>query len=127
MDVDAMEWDSRDPVLLQAEGELAEYFAGERLKFGVPVRLAGTTFQQRVWDHLRSIPYGETCTYGALAAKIGSPLASRAVGAALGKNPVGIIVPCHRVIGSTGKLVGFAGGIDVKRRLLELEQRMIPE
>jgi methylated-DNA-[protein]-cysteine S-methyltransferase len=122
-----MEWDSRDPLLLQAEEELAEYFAGTRRVFRVPIQLAGTSFQQRVWDHLRSISYGETCTYGELAARIGSPTASRAVGAALGKNPVGIFVPCHRVIGSTGKLVGFAGGIDVKRRLLELERSIPPE
>jgi methylated-DNA-[protein]-cysteine S-methyltransferase len=126
-DPGSMDWDSRDPLLLQAEAELAEYFGGKRHIFRVPIQLEGTPFQRRVWEHLRSIPYGETCTYGELAARIGSPTASRAVGAALGRNPVGIFVPCHRVIGSTGKLVGFAGGIDVKRRLLELERCSHPE
>jgi methylated-DNA-[protein]-cysteine S-methyltransferase len=102
--------------------QLATYFAGELIEFDVPLRLEGTAFQRRVWSALVEIPYGETISYGQLATRIGQPTASRAVGLANGRNPIAIIVPCHRVIGSTGALVGYGGGLSRKRRLLELER-----
>lgn len=102
--------------------QLEAYFAGELSEFDVDLDLVGTEFQRRVWAALRTIPYGQTCTYGEIAAQIGSPNASRAVGMANGRNPVGIIVPCHRVIGSTGGLTGYGGGIERKRALLDLEK-----
>jgi methylated-DNA-[protein]-cysteine S-methyltransferase len=102
--------------------QLAAYFAGDLKEFGLPLRLSGTPFQQRVWQQLRQIPYGETRTYGELADALGNPRASRAVGLANGKNPVGIIVPCHRVIGAGGDLTGYGGGLDRKRRLLDFER-----
>ncbi len=102
--------------------QLDEYFAGERTEFDVTLRLEGTEFQRRVWAGLLEIPYGETISYGELATRIGQPTASRAVGLANGRNPVGIIVPCHRVIGSTGALTGYGGGLDRKRALLDLER-----
>lgn len=105
----------------EARRQLDEYFAGERTEFELPLSLRGTPFQRLVWDELTRIPYGETISYGELAERIGRPSASRAVGLANGKNPVGIVVPCHRVIGSGGDLTGYGGGIDRKRRLLELE------
>ncbi|MCX4528887.1 MULTISPECIES: methylated-DNA--[protein]-cysteine S-methyltransferase [unclassified Streptomyces] len=101
--------------------QLGSYFAGELTEFTVPVRLEGTQFQRSVWEQLVRIPYGETWSYGELAAKLGKPNASRAVGLANGKNPVGIIVPCHRVIGASGGMTGYGGGIDRKVRLLEFE------
>ncbi|MFE3250753.1 methylated-DNA--[protein]-cysteine S-methyltransferase [Streptomyces sp. NPDC059209] len=101
--------------------QLEEYFAGERTEFDVPLRLEGTPFQRGVWEQLRAIPYGETRSYGQLADALGKSGASRAVGLANGRNPVGIIVPCHRVIGSTGGLTGYGGGLDRKRRLLAFE------
>jgi methylated-DNA-[protein]-cysteine S-methyltransferase len=110
-------------VLAQAERELHEHFAGERTRFSVPLEPRGTPFQQRVWHTLRAIPYGETRSYGQLAAAIDQPTASRAVGAANGRNPLAIFVPCHRVIGASGALTGFAGGHEVKRFLLDLEAR----
>lgn len=110
------------PILLQAERQLGEYFCGQRMSFSVPIDLGGTPFQKNVWDALLAIPFGETRTYGELARRLGNPKASRAVGAATGKNPISIIVPCHRVIGSTGRLTGFAGGLEVKARLLTLER-----
>jgi methylated-DNA-[protein]-cysteine S-methyltransferase len=106
----------------EAVEQLEAYFAGELKEFTVPLRLEGTPFQRRVWDQLRRIPYGETRSYGDLAAALGSPGASRAVGLANGRNPVGIIVPCHRVIGASGSLTGYGGGLDRKRRLLEFER-----
>ncbi|MCX4820332.1 methylated-DNA--[protein]-cysteine S-methyltransferase [Streptomyces sp. NBC_01142] len=106
--------------------QLDAYFAGELTEFDLPMRLDGTSFQQGVWGLLRQIPYGETRTYGELAAALGSPAASRAVGLANGKNPIGIIVPCHRVIGSTGSLIGYGGGLDRKQRLLAHE-RGVPD
>ncbi|TPQ17971.1 methylated-DNA--[protein]-cysteine S-methyltransferase [Streptomyces sporangiiformans] len=102
--------------------ELRAYFAGELKEFTVPLRLDGTPFQRSVWEQLRKIPYGETRTYGALADALGSPKASRAVGLANGKNPVGIIVPCHRVVGADGSLTGYGGGLDRKQRLLDFER-----
>lgn len=101
--------------------QLDEYFAGERTEFSLPLDPSGTEFQQRVWDALRTIPYGQTWSYMELAQTLGNPLAIRAVAAANGKNPISIIVPCHRVVGSDGSLTGFAGGLDRKRFLLEQE------
>ncbi len=106
-----------DPVAKQ----LAAYFAGELTDFDVPLAPAGTPFQLTVWAALRTIPYGETTSYGELAAQIGRPGAARAVGLANGRNPISVIVPCHRVIGSTGTLVGYGGGLARKRLLLDLE------
>ncbi|GII54820.1 methylated-DNA--protein-cysteine methyltransferase [Planotetraspora thailandica] len=104
--------------------QLAAYFAGRRTVFDLPMTLTGTPFQQHVWAALRRIPHGETITYGQLADQIGRPAAVRAVGLANGKNPIGIIVPCHRVVGSTGGLVGYGGGLDRKRRLLDFEREI---
>ncbi|HEY6455599.1 MAG TPA: methylated-DNA--[protein]-cysteine S-methyltransferase [Steroidobacteraceae bacterium] len=111
------------PVLVRAQQQLEEYFAGIRRKFTVKLDPAGTDFQTRVWNALRSIPFGETRSYGQIADQIGSRKAVRAVGAANGANPLSIIVPCHRVIGADGKLTGFAGGLEVKAQLLALERR----
>ncbi len=108
-------------VLEEAAGQLREYFAGQRTGFTVPIRLKGTEFQRRVWLALRGIPYGATRCYAEIAQAIDAPKAVRAVGAANGRNPIPIIVPCHRVIGSNGKLTGFGGGLPLKRRLLDLE------
>ncbi|MEU2434225.1 methylated-DNA--[protein]-cysteine S-methyltransferase [Streptomyces sp. NPDC007861] len=105
----------------EAISQLDAYFEGELKDFDVPLRLEGTPFQRSVWEQLCLIPYGETRTYGDLAETLGKPGASRAVGLANGKNPVGIIVPCHRVIGSTGSLTGYGGGLDRKQRLLAFE------
>ena len=107
------------------KAQLAEYFAGERTEFDVPLALKGTTFQRVVWAHLRDIPYGATISYGELAKRIKEPKASRAVGAANGKNPISIIVPCHRVIGANGKLTGYGGGLPNKKILLDLETRTL--
>lgn len=109
------------PILGQAITQLNEYFAGRRNQFSIPLDPRGTPFQQQVWLLLRQIPYGETRTYGQLAQQLGQPTASRAVGAANGRNPLSIVVPCHRVIGASGKLTGFAGGLATKQRLLDLE------
>ena len=109
-------------VFSEAVEQLAAYFAGELTEFDLDLDLAGTEFQRKVWAALRTIPYGETRSYGEIALQIGSPSASRAVGMANGRNPIGIIVPCHRVIGSTGGLTGYGGGIDRKRQLLALER-----
>jgi len=106
--------------------QLQAYFAGALTEFDVDLKLDGTDFQRRVWTALRAIPYGQTRTYGEIATEIGSPAASRAVGLANGRNPIGIIVPCHRVIGSTGGLTGYGGGIDRKRTLLALEKNRLP-
>jgi methylated-DNA-[protein]-cysteine S-methyltransferase len=103
--------------------QLAAYFTGELTEFDVPLALHGTPFQERVWTALQGIPYGETTTYGDLAAELGNPTASRAVGLANGRNPVGVIVPCHRVVGSTGSLTGYGGGLDRKRYLLDFERK----
>jgi methylated-DNA-[protein]-cysteine S-methyltransferase len=102
--------------------QLAEYFAGERREFDVPMQLAGTAFQRRVWEELVRIPYGTTITYAELARRVGRPTAVRAVGAANGRNPISILVPCHRVIGADGKLTGYGGGVERKQWLLELER-----
>jgi methylated-DNA-[protein]-cysteine S-methyltransferase len=110
------------PVLIKAERELGEYFAGKRRSFSIALDMRGTSFQKNVWEALLAIPYGETRSYRDLAKKLGNPEATRAVGAANGRNPISIIVPCHRVIGSNGKLTGFAAGLETKARLLQLEQ-----
>ncbi|MGV9555578.1 methylated-DNA--[protein]-cysteine S-methyltransferase [Streptomyces sp. NPDC003522] len=113
---------SRDDTLFgAAEEQLEAYFAGGSKDFTLPLRLHGTPFQRTVWEALRQIPYGETRTYGELAEAIGRPAASRAVGLANGRNPVGIVVPCHRVVGASGGLTGYGGGLERKRRLLDLE------
>ncbi|MEU5897617.1 methylated-DNA--[protein]-cysteine S-methyltransferase [Streptomyces venezuelae] len=112
----------RDPAPFgEAISQLEAYFAGELTEFDVPLRLDGTPFQRLVWDELRRIPYGMTRTYGELAEALGKPNASRAVGLANGKNPIGVIVPCHRVIGANGSLTGYGGGLDRKQRLLAFE------
>jgi methylated-DNA-[protein]-cysteine S-methyltransferase len=116
-----MEHSSHHAVLGQAERELSEYFSGKRTRFDVPLKPIGTPFQLKVWDALRQIPFGVTQSYGELASVIGRPKASRAVGAANGRNPLSIIVPCHRVIGKDGTLTGFAGGLSGKKKLLEIE------
>lgn len=112
-----------DAVLDEAERQLAEYFRGERQVFDLPLQPKGTPFQLADWQALREIPYGETVSYGDIARRIGRPKAFRAVGMANHSNPISIIVPCHRVIGSDGKLTGYGGGLEVKRQLLELEQK----
>jgi methylated-DNA-[protein]-cysteine S-methyltransferase len=109
------------PLLRRAINELDEYFKGRRREFELPLSLDGTAFQQAVWQALTEIPYGQTRSYGEIAAAIGNPRACRAVGMANNRNPVAIIIPCHRVIGSDGSPVGYAGGTDIKERLLELE------
>ena len=113
--------DTMHPILLDTERELGEYFAGKRKTFSVPLDMRGTLFQKNVWHALLAIPFGETRSYGQLAKELGNPQAMRAVGAANGRNPISIIVPCHRVIGSSGKLTGFAGGLETKAHLLNLE------
>jgi len=110
------------PVLLETEQQLNEYFAGQRQTFSLPLDFGGTDFQKKVWEALLTIPFGETRTYGDIARQIGSPQAVRAVGGAANKNPICIIAPCHRVIGATGKLVGFGGGLLNKTLLLEIER-----
>ncbi|SFN24739.1 methylated-DNA-[protein]-cysteine S-methyltransferase [Chryseobacterium oleae] len=114
--------DDEHPLLLQAEQQLNEYFQNKRTTFDIPLDFRGTEFQIRVWEALLKIPYGITKTYGELAKILGDSKAVRAVGGALNKNPISIIVPCHRVVGASGKLVGFAGGLDNKSILLDLEQ-----
>jgi methylated-DNA-[protein]-cysteine S-methyltransferase len=111
-----------DTLFAEAEEQLKAYFAGELTEFTVELRLHGTEFQRKVWQQLARIPYGETRTYGQLADALGNPGASRAVGLANGKNPVGIIVPCHRVVGADGSLTGYGGGLDRKQRLLDFER-----
>jgi len=111
------------PVLVETAAQLAAYFAGTLDRFRLRLDLRGTDFQKQVWAALLAIPFGETRSYGDLARQIGRPAASRAVGAANGRNPISIIVPCHRVVGSAGALTGFAGGLDAKRFLLDLECR----
>jgi methylated-DNA-[protein]-cysteine S-methyltransferase len=109
------------PVLIEAARQIDAYFARALTRFTVPLRFIGTDFQRAVWQALLTIPYGETRSYGAIARQIGRPAAIRAVGAANGRNPISILAPCHRVVGTGGALTGFAGGLAVKRRLLELE------
>jgi methylated-DNA-[protein]-cysteine S-methyltransferase len=114
--------DNAHPVLVEAERQLAEYFSGRRQQFSLTLDPSGTDFQRRVWSALMTIPFGETRSYAQIAAQIGQPRAARAVGAANARNPLSIVAPCHRVVGASGALTGFAGGLDVKAQLLELEQ-----
>ena len=114
-------WERDDELLADARRQLTEYFAGERTEFDLPLRPTGAPFQLRVWEALLRIPYGETASYGEMARELGHPTASRAVGAANGRNPIAIVVPCHRVIGANGSLTGYAGGLECKRALLDLE------
>lgn len=109
----------------EAKRQLAAYFAGQLTAFDLPLAPAGTAFQQRVWDELRRVPHGQTVSYGELARRIGQPGASRAVGLANGRNPLSIIVPCHRVVGANGKLIGYAGGMPRKEALLALERKTL--
>ena len=115
------DWIYNEKPFAAARRQLAEYFAGDRKDFSLPLHLSGTEFQVQVLKELQRIPYGETTSYGDIAARIGRPKAVRAVGAANGRNPIPIIIPCHRVIGSTGNLTGFGGGLDTKAALLRLE------
>lgn len=112
------------PVLIRAAAQLSEYFAGSRRTFDLPLDPHGTEFQQQVWWSLAEIPYGETSTYGKQAANIGRANAVRAVGSANGRNPLSIVLPCHRIVGADGKLTGFAGGIETKRWLLDHEANL---
>ncbi|MDN5513262.1 methylated-DNA--[protein]-cysteine S-methyltransferase [Acinetobacter sp.] len=111
------------PILLETQKQLNEYFAGKRQQFDLPLDFEGTEFQQKVWQALLTIPFGETRSYRDIAEQVGNVKAVRAVGAANGKNPISIIAPCHRVVGANGKLVGFAGGLDNKDILLKIEKR----
>ena len=119
----APEWrrDAQHAPLRQAARELAEYFGGERKRFETPLAPEGTAFQKSVWNAISTVGFGETITYGELARRAGSKGSARAAGAATGRNPIGIIVPCHRIVGSNGSLTGYAGGLDRKRALLALE------
>lgn len=109
------------PLIKKTYKELSEYFNGKRKNFDIPIKLAGTEFQLKVWNELKQIPYGKTASYKDIASKIGREKACRAVGMANNKNPVAIIIPCHRVIGSNKKLTGYAGGLDIKEKLLKIE------
>jgi methylated-DNA-[protein]-cysteine S-methyltransferase len=119
------DWRRDDKLFREAARQLQAYFAGELTAFELPLATAGTEFQERVWAELRKIPYGSTINYAELAQRIGKPKAWRATGAANGSNPISIIIPCHRVIGSDSKLTGYGGGIERKRFLLELEARTL--
>lgn len=121
--IDGVEGDEGHSVIVETERQLGEYFEGERMDFDVPLDLQGTDFQKRVWEQLLEISYGETRSYGDLARALGDPQMAQAVGAANGNNPVSIIVPCHRVVGASGALTGYAGGVDVKAKLLALERK----
>ena len=118
-------WERRrnTPVLVQAGAEITEYFDGSRTVFKVPLAPAGTEFQREVWNAIAAIPYGDTAAYRDLASRIGRPTCIRAAAAATGRNPLSIIVPCHRVVGADGRLTGYAGGLDRKRTLLGLERK----
>jgi len=118
-----MKNDVRQPILLETERQLKEYFEGKRQEFSIPLDMRGTAFQKNVWEALLAIPFGETRSYGQLAKQLGRPSAARAVGGASGRNPLSIVVPCHRVIGASGELTGFAGGIGAKERLLKIESQ----
>jgi methylated-DNA-[protein]-cysteine S-methyltransferase len=128
--VRALEADAGEPAVRDASAaaavtrQLREYFAGTRVAFDLPLAPVGTPWQRAVWDTLLAIPFGETATYGELAARLGRPSAARAAGASVGRNPLAIVVPCHRVVGANGALTGYAGGIERKRWLLDLETRV---
>ena len=120
--IDPLQKSDRDTVIAQTKKQLTEYFEGKRKTFDLPLQLAGTNFQRQAWNQLLAIPYGTTISYGEQAEKIGNKNKARAVGMANGLNPISIVIPCHRVIGSNGCLVGFGGGIEKKAYLLRLEQ-----
>jgi methylated-DNA-[protein]-cysteine S-methyltransferase len=115
------DWQRDDGALVPAVAQLREYFAGERRAFALPLAPSGSPFERRVWQELLEIPYGETASYGEIARRIGAPSAARAVGLANGRNPIAVVVPCHRVIGANGSLTGYGGGLERKRWLLDLE------
>ena len=117
-------WERDDEPFAELRGQLHEYFTGDRREFDLPLAPRGSEFQGRVWGALREIPYGETETYGELAERIGRPGSARAVGAANGQNPICVVIPCHRVIGAGGALTGYAGGLERKRLLLDIESRL---
>lgn len=123
--LDAARLTPQQPILLETERQLAQYFAGARTHFDLPLEPSGSEFQKKVWQALRAIPFGQTRSYLDVAKAVGSSNAARAVGAANGKNPLSIIVPCHRVVGANGALTGFAGGLDTKAALLAHEARPI--
>lgn len=110
-----------NPLLQHAAQQLTQYFSGERQQFDLPLAPEGTAFQQQVWQQLQALPFGTTCSYGELAAKLGKPNAARAIGMANNRNPLPILIPCHRVVGADGALVGYAGGLAIKQQLLQLE------
>lgn len=113
--------DPQAPALRACGTQLAEYFAGTRTEFDLPLAPRGSAFQKRVWDEIARVPYGKTISYGELAKRAGAPGQARAAGAATGRNPVGVVIPCHRIVGADGSLTGYAGGLERKRGLLELE------
>jgi methylated-DNA-[protein]-cysteine S-methyltransferase len=117
----APRWERSAAPFADVQAQLREYFAGERVAFDTPLAMSGTPFERRVWRALTDIPYGETVSYGEIATRVGQPSAARAVGLANGRNPIAVIVPCHRVIGANGTLTGYGGGLERKRLLLELE------
>ena len=117
--------DHNNPILVETERQLSEYFAGTRRQFALQLNVSGTEFQRKVWAALLTIPFGETRSYSQIAHQIGNPAAVRAVGAANGRNPLAIITPCHRVIGAGGQLTGFAGGLGVKQHLLQFENQQL--
>ena len=119
----APDWveDPQSPALRACLAQLAQYFAGERTTFELPLAPEGSSFQQRVWQEIARVPYGKTITYGELAKRAGAPGQARAAGAATGRNPIGVVIPCHRIMGADGSLTGYAGGLERKRGLLELE------
>jgi methylated-DNA-[protein]-cysteine S-methyltransferase len=119
-------WRRDDDAFADVREQFEQYFAGARREFELPLAMAGNEFECRVWDALREIPYGETTSYGAIAKRVGSPGAPRAVGLANGRNPIAVIVPCHRVIGADGSLTGYGGGLERKRFLLDLEAGVLP-
>jgi methylated-DNA-[protein]-cysteine S-methyltransferase len=121
--LDTLDLDECHPILVETERQLSEYFSGTRTQFEVPLEPRGSEFQKAVWRTLITIPFGETRSYSDLARNMGSPKAYRAVGAANGKNPLAVVVPCHRVVGADGRLTGFAGGLQAKATLLALEAR----
>ena len=122
----APDWQRGGELLGRVTAQLGEYFEGQRREFDLPLLPEGTEFQHRVWHTLRAIPFGVTISYAELARRLGEPSAIRAVGAANGRNPIPVIIPCHRVIGSDGSMIGFGGGIELKKRLLQLEQMALP-
>ena len=119
-------WKRDDEAFGEVREQLTEYFAGDRREFDLPLSMAGNPFELRVWEELQTIPYGETASYGEIAQRIGNPGAPRAVGLANGRNPIAVIVPCHRVIGADGSLTGYGGGLERKRLLLDLEAGVLP-